>query len=261
MVQASPALSGTFAALAILLALGFVLGVRHAWRRTSSDAGSVRRATLAAAVAAGVWMAGLGAAAAAGRLSFTTTPPTMPLVIVGVGVIGLSVGLSRVGARLAAGLPLALLVGFQGFRLPLELMMHRAAEIGLMPPQMSYSGLNFDIVTGVTALIAGGLLAAGRLPRWTVHAWNTMGALLLLNVVTVAMLSAPGPLRVFRNEPANVWISAFPWVWLPGVYVTLAVIGHVVVFRRLRMDAAAQREGRPALHHAEGARRAVAAGR
>lgn len=46
------------------------------------------------------------------------------------------------------------------------------------------------------------------------------------------------PLRVFRQEPANVWIAAFPWVWLPAVYVAAAMIGHIVIFRTLRAMAA-----------------------
>jgi len=57
--------------------------------------------------------------------------------------------------RLARGTPLAVLVIVQSFRLPLELAMHRAFVEGLMPVQMSYSGLNFDIVTGTTALVLG----------------------------------------------------------------------------------------------------------
>lgn len=236
MVKTSPALVWTFTALTVLVAAAFPLAIRHAWRRTGSDDPYAWRAGGLAALGTAVWMAVTGGAAAAGALSFTTMPPTMVFVILAVWVVGLSIGLSRVGARLAAGVPLALLVGFQGFRLSLELMMHRFAEIGLMPPQMSYSGLNFDI-TGATAFLLGLALAIRPLPLWVAHLWNGMGALLLVNVVTVASLSAPTPLRVFHNEPANVWITVFPWVWLPVVYVAAAIIGHVVIFRRLRMMA------------------------
>lgn len=112
-----------------------------------------------------------------------------------------------------------------------------------MPPQMSYSGLNFDVVTGATALLLGLALAVRRVPLWVVHGWNAMGAVLLLNIVTIAMLSAPGPLRVFHQEPANVWITAFPWIWLPTVYVAAALVGHIVIFRKLRALAAEGGDG------------------
>lgn len=111
--------------------------------------------------------------------------------------------------------------------------MHRAYEEGLMPVQMSYSGRNFDIVTGITAIIVAGLLLAGRMPAWGVRLWNWMGLALLLNVVVIANLSTPTPFRVFMNEPANVWITRAPFVWLPAVMVLTAFIGHIVIFRRL----------------------------
>lgn len=39
--------------------------------------------------------------------------------------------------------------------------MNRAAEEGVMPVQMSYSGFNFDILTGLSALILGLFLLTG----------------------------------------------------------------------------------------------------
>lgn len=74
-------------------------------------------------------------------------------------------------------------------------------------------------------------------------AWNTLGLVLLANIVTVALLSAPTPLRVFMNEPANVWITHAPWVWLPAVMVFAALAGHVLVYRRLLVEAATDAAG------------------
>jgi hypothetical protein len=55
-------------------------------------------------------------------------------------------------------------------------------------------------------------------------------------VVVVALLSAPTPLRMFWNAPANVWITGAPWIWLPTVMVLAALLGHLLVWRRLRAD-------------------------
>jgi hypothetical protein len=59
--------------------------------------------------------------------------------------------------------------------------------------------------------------------------------------LVIAVLSAPTPLPVFCHEPANVWITTFPYVWLPAVMVPAAIFGHLLVFRCLAMDAAAAR--------------------
>jgi hypothetical protein len=63
-----------------------------------------------------------------------------------------------------------------------------------------------------------------------------MGCVLLTVVVTVAILSTPTPIRMFHNEPANVWITWFPFVWLPCLFVALALVGHILIFRRLRAE-------------------------
>jgi hypothetical protein len=237
MVKASAELTWGFAALALVVAAAFpVLLFRAARAAGDVDAGKhgLRGAALTA-----LWLAATFAAGASGRLRFDTLPPTMAILMVASFAMALRVGLSATGARIAEAMPLALLVGVQAFRLPLELLMHRAAGEGLMPVQMSFTGRNFDIVTGTTALLLAVAMVAtrGRVPLRLIAAWNLMGALLLANVLVIALLSAPTPFRVFMNEPANTWITHAPWVWLPAVFVPAAIAGHILVFRRLRMEA------------------------
>ena len=229
MVKATPLLLWSFVALALAVAAAFVLGVHWTTRRSAPHL--LPRATLLT----GAWMAATLGAAAAGVLHFDSRPPTMLALLAVVLALAVGLGASRFGARLALGLPLAALVGFQGFRVGVELLLHRAYVEGLMPVQMSYAGRNLDIISGATALGLAALIAAGRAPRWTLWAWNALGFALLCNILTVALLSAPTPLRVFHNEPANVWVTRAPWVWLPTVMVLAALLGHVLLFRRLRL--------------------------
>jgi len=190
--------------------------------------------TTAAAAIGLAWIVLTGAMAALGLLSFEGTPPTMMLAL-GTGfALTLTLAFSDLGRRIALAVPLIALVGFQAFRLPLELLMHRAYTDGIMPVQMSYSGLNFDIITGITALVLGIAMSTGRVPAGWVRAWNALGFLLLLTIIGIAMLSAPLPFRVFMNDPANVWITQFPFIWLPAVLVQAALLGHILVIRRLR---------------------------
>ena len=68
--------------------------------------------------------------------------------------------------------------------------------------------------------------------------WNLAGLGLLVNVVTVAIQSFPGPLQSLW--PSNTWVTGLPYVWLPTVMVPLALGGHLLVFRRLyRYESAA----------------------
>jgi hypothetical protein len=190
------------------------------------------------ALGAGIWLAVTATLGATGFLArFDGRPP--PLLVLLLPTLGLPLwlGFSRVGDALMNA-PIAGLVAFHGFRLPLELVMHRAATDGVMPEQMSFMGLNFDIVTGATALVVGALAARRLAPRWLLLAWNALGTALLLTILIIAVASMP-LFGAFGREPQrlNTWVAFFPYVWLPAGMVSAATLGHVLLWRRLLVDA------------------------
>lgn len=185
-------------------------------------------------VAAGM---GLSAAAAtSGFLArFDLMPPPMAGMMVLVFATALGIGLSAPGRTLAAAIPLATLVGLQTFRLPLELVMHRAASRSIMPVALSFSGYNFDLITGIGALVLTVLFALRvPVPRWAVWLWNVWGLGCLGVIAFIAVATSP-MVRAFGDAPqqVNTWVLFFPYVWLPVVLVTLALLGHLLVTRQL----------------------------
>ena len=243
-VAGSTGLRVAFVALTLVVAALFVVAVYASSIRTGLERRTALRQTLTAAFLTAAWLTVTGLAAARGALHFEAPPTMLPVFIV-TFALAIGLALSPLGKRIAIGLPIAALVGYQAFRVLVELLLHSAYREGLMPVQMSYSGRNFDIISGITALFLGGWLATR--PTWSrrlVFAWNTLALALLINIIGVALLSAPTPVRVFMNEPANVWITHAPWVWLPTVMVLAALSGHVLVYRRLSIEARASRPTR-----------------
>lgn len=193
-----------------------------------------RRPALWFTLGASAWLAVSAVLGLSGFFSrFDGLPPPIVLLLAPTLGLPLALGLSRAGAQLAQ-VPLGLLVGFHGFRLPLELVMHQAAADGIMPPQMTYTGWNFDITTGISALLLATLIARGQAPRWLLLVWNAWGTLLLITILTIALASLP-TFAAFGHEPAvlNTWVAYFPFVWLPAGLVSAAVLGHVLLWRRL----------------------------
>ena len=229
----SPAVAAFIVIPAVLAAL-FVWAIGFSWRRSSADDAATIRAAVMTGVATGAWMAITWNAAQSGILrEWDRRPP--PLFFFVAGVVGLAalIAFSRAGRRLARHVPLWVLVAVQAFRFPLELAMHAMSERGVMPSVMSYSGRNFDIVTGASAIAVALLSAAGLGSRRLVMAWNILGLLLLANVVIVAILATP-VFRYFGEQQLNVWVTYPPFVWLPAVMVLAALAGHLVIFRALR---------------------------
>jgi hypothetical protein len=220
--------------LAALVVGLLAVGVFVAERRLGSEAGLAMRRAACSALFAVAWAGLTLLIAERGMLArFDARPP--PLMLLLVPTLGGAVVLacSRFGERLLLGLPLWALVGSQAFRLPLELVMHQAALSGTMPVEMSFSGYNFDIVSGASALLLGMALALGWAGPRAALIWNLGGLLLLGNIIVIAIAATP-VFQAFGPEHLNVWITQAPYVLLPTVLVMAALFGHVLVFRKLR---------------------------
>jgi hypothetical protein len=223
-----------FIVLPILVVVALAVGVWLAWTKAGAPAPRAWRAAGLVTLAAAAWMAVTWAVADSGALRrWDSMPPPFALFALSLFLVALRLAFSTVGRRLALHVPLWALVGVQVFRYPLELAMHRMYERGIMPVQMSYSGLNFDIVTGISAALVAGLVLSGRAGRKVVLAWNIVGMALLLNIVTVAILSTPRFAYFGGVDRLNVWVTYPPFVWLPAVLVAAALAGHLVIFRAL----------------------------
>lgn len=213
-----------FQGLVALLLAGFVVAVRFA-----SGPSATRRA---AACAIGLLFVS-GALALNGKLAFGPMPPPLMVHAFVCASAGVVLAFSRIGRQLASALSFQWLIGFQTFRLPLQLMVNEGYNEGVVPRPLSFQGYDFDILTGASALVVAVLFAQGRVGRRTLWTWNVVGSLLLLVTVAIAILCMPTPLRVFMDEPPNVWVTWWPFVWLPTFLVPAALLGHLLVFRKL----------------------------
>ena len=182
-----------------------------------------------------VWLVVTGLAGWLGLArDFQRVPPPMFVLLLAAVVLAVVTAMSRVGSRLVAEAGIVWLIGVQAFRVAVEVFLDWGHRVDLVPVQMTFEGRNWDIVSGVSAAAVAWLAAKRQAPRWLVLLWNCVGLALLLNIVVIAVLSMPTPLRRFHNEPANSFIAYFPYIWLPTFLVQLALFGHLLVFRWLR---------------------------
>jgi hypothetical protein len=223
----------SFVVLPVVLVGVLAWGTAVAWRRSGAPISAAARAAAVSVAAASAWMAGTGVVAASGVLrDWDRTPPPFAMLVAAIAAIAFGAAYSPFGSRIASNIPLWGLVLVQAFRLPLEVAMHGMYTRGVMPVQMSYTGLNVDIVTGATAILVALLAATGRAGPRLIAAWNVVGLGLLVNVVTVAILATPR-FRYFGDDHLNIWVTYPPFVWLPAVMVLAALAGHLLIFRGL----------------------------
>ena len=140
---------------------------------------------------------------------------------------------SSAGARVALAFPLWVLIGTQAFRVGIELFIHQLWVEGLVPKMLTFAGANVDIYIGASAPVIAWLSIRGWWwPRLALF-WNLLGLLSLGNVVTRAVLTAPGPLNLIHTEVPNRMIGTFPFMFIPGFFVPLAVVLHVLAIRSI----------------------------
>jgi hypothetical protein len=116
-------------------------------------------------------------------------------------------------------IPQKSLIQLQVFRVFVELLLWALFIENLLPVQMTFEGRNWDVISGLTAPFAALFLQRSK---WGLAIWNIICLGLLINVMSIAVLSMPTPLRIFENEPANTIVTEFPFILLPGMLVPLA---------------------------------------
>lgn len=169
--------------------------------------------------------------AESGAMARDTMPsPAMGLFFIS-NLSAVALALSPVGRHLAAAVTPAFWLLLQGFRLPLEVVLHLWQQAGSIPIQMSWSGQNLDVITGALSLGLG--LWWGRNPRarWAGWLGHAVGLGLLFNVGRIALLSVPSPLQSFE-APLLLPFHA-PYLWIVPFAVSSALFAHIVGLRAL----------------------------
>lgn len=93
---------------------------------------------------------------------------------------------------------------------------------------MTFEGRNFDILSGLTAPIIFYFgFVTKQLDRKVILIWNFICLALLINIVVVAILSAPFPFQQFAFDQPNIAVLYFPFNWLPSCVVPLVLLSHL----------------------------------
>lgn len=173
--------------------------------------------------------------AARGLYTNTTAfPPPQVLLLAPVGLALLVCIMLQRGRAWLNSLPLFALTAVHVLRIPVELVLHNAYEAGLVPRDMSYSGFNFDILSGISAVGMMLWLRSKKAPsRGVLITWNVACLVLLIIVVGTAVLSIPSSVQRINFEQPNVLVTAVPWVLLPAVLVPVVLWAHVAALVQL----------------------------
>jgi len=119
-------------------------------------------------------------------------------------------------------------------RIPVEIGLHALFIGALIPELMTYDGYNLDILSGITAPI---IYYFGFIKKKLNHTilllWNFLCLALLINIVTLAILSTPSTFQQLAFDQPNIGVLYFPIIWLPAIIVPIVLLSHLVTIKKL----------------------------
>ncbi len=162
-----------------------------------------------------------------------TVPPRFLLLVLPPVVLIIVLFLTPKGRKYIAGFNIKVLTLLHIARVPVELVLFWLFIQKAVPKIMTFEGRNFDILSGITApfIFYFGFVKK-QLSKRIILLWNFICLALLLNIVVLAILSAPFPFQQFGLSQPNIAVLYFPFIWLPCCIVPLVMFSHLVAIRR-----------------------------
>jgi hypothetical protein len=225
--------------LLVLICLIVILyGLQQSLNKTKFDRRKKQLIMLGTLLCFALWITTLTVLSYKGFFTdFRQLPPRPVLAMLLPLPIVLLISFSSTGTQILKAVQPHWLILMQSFRILVEVLIWFAVLANKFPIQMSFEGRNFDIFSGLLALTACYILI--KKPNASMKiiiAYNVIGMVLLLNILIVALLSMPLPIRYFMNDPSAALVSQFPFILLPGVLVPIAYSFHIFSLRQVWLN-------------------------
>ena len=99
---------------------------------------------------------------------------------------------------------------------------------------MTFEGWNFDILIGISALmiLVYQFVSKKNVKPLLFMIWNSLGIMLLLFIVCLAILSSPLPIQQLAFDQPNVAVLEFIYCFLPTCLVPLVFVSHILLIKK-----------------------------
>ncbi|HMG82086.1 MAG TPA: hypothetical protein VK559_03545 [Ferruginibacter sp.] len=180
------------------------------------------------------WLAVQMFIALTGFYLLTTSTSRFPFLIIPPIVFIIILFIVKSGRKYIDNLDIKMLTILQTIRIPVELLLFCLFINGKIPKIMTFEGRNFDMLAGLSAPVIYYFgYIKNTIGKNILIGWNFICLGLLLNIVIIAVLSAPFSFQQFGFEQPNIAIFYFPFIWLPCCVVPLVLFSHLISLKHL----------------------------
>ena len=144
-------------------------------------------------------------------------PPAFLLATLPNMLVILVLFITKRGRTFIDGMNLKVLTILHIIRIPVEIVLLWLCMHKVVPQIMTFEGRNFDILSGISApFIYYIAFRKETYNKWVLLVWNIICLILLINIVSIAILSAPFAFQRFGLDQPNIAVLYFPYIWLPA---------------------------------------------
>jgi len=154
------------------------------------------------------------------RFIFILLPPFLAIIIL------LLVKNSR---KFLIKMPITTLTYVHIVRVPVEIVLWWLAFHGVVATDMTFEGMNYDIISGISAPFAAVFLVGLRSKsRIGSIIWNFLALGLVINIVTRAIMATPYFFDPEKFDFPNIAVFYFPYILLPAIVVPIVIFCHLI---------------------------------
>ncbi len=224
--------------IATILIYGYYFGMTKLEVDTSTK---IRRISFAA-LGLLIWLSYVFFISNSGFLQNFDLPPRFPLLLVIPTFLFIAIQFIRnKRSGMYQAIPIRWSVYFQSFRILVESLFLATVGLGILHPEVTFEGYNFDLIFGVSAIVVGLLVYAWSvLPEKLVLYWNYLGLLVLASIVFLFTTTVYFPSFWGKTETwVNPAFLSFPYTLVPAFLMPSAVMIHI--FSILQLNKQSQR--------------------
>lgn len=167
-------------------------------------------------------------------LEFEPRPPRLILAIAPLALAPFIMLAFRSSRQIINRMPITTLTYIHIIRVPVEIVLWWLFVHGAVAQSMTFEGLNYDILSGISAPFAGLFLVGMKSKsRLAAIIWNVATMALLFNIVIRAILATPYFYDPPVGDQANIAVFYFPYVLLPAFIVPAIFFCHVASLYKL----------------------------
>lgn len=230
-------LEAGYIVLTLVMGIAVLIGYHKILNKIEENPAEGRKKMRNGILIFGAWMIYLLIMGKSSFLQNYELPPRFPIFLILPAFLFIAFFLYRNrNSKMFSSIPRSWLVYIQSFRILVEMLFVGTVAKGILHPEVTIEGYNYDMVFGASALVVGFLVFNLKMfsEKLALY-WNYLGLAVLISIIYLFTTTVFVPsLWGSETSLASYEFASYPYVLVPGFLMPLAVFLHLFSIIQLK---------------------------